>query len=229
MSTRNTNLDEMKKEYWAENIHSFSGFYDKGSEEKIKAPYLLSWAYKKWIFSIEKKYMFKRYQMVLEFLEKNASRDKKIADVGCGSGIYTKYLLERQIPVYALDYTNQALELTKSNCATLDLSLLKCIQIDILKNSIPCVDIAFAIGILPYIEDYKLFFKNILPYTRIILFNLLDSENWINRLRKILPFLNVRYYSYHRLSEIEKELQVYHYKITKLTKLASGWMIEAQQ
>jgi hypothetical protein len=24
-------------------------------------------------------------------------------------------------------------------------------------------------------------------------------------------------------------LQVYHYKITKLTKLASGWMIEAQQ
>ena len=103
-------------------------------------------------------------------------------------------------------------------------------QSDITLEAIPEVDIAVSIGVLPYISDYKKYLENILPHTNLVLFNFLDSKNFINRLRKnLLTFLDVRKYSYHSLNEISNELTKHNFQLIMVTKLATGFIIEAKR
>src|ERR1700758_3747246 len=102
---------ELNKKYWEENIEGFSGFYDTKSEENISGNFLISFFYKKLIFPMEKKYMFVRHTCVSNFIESNIKDGMKVADIGCGSGVYVKKMIQKGAFVYAFDYAESALNL----------------------------------------------------------------------------------------------------------------------
>lgn len=216
------------KEYWEENIQGFSGFYDKGSEENLHGPRLLTSIYKKAVFPLEKKYMRQRFDMVSAFIAKNIRPDMDIADIGCGTGIYTKQMASLGAKVHAIDFSNSALELTKKNLSPKELGFVEFHKFDVRSRSIPLSDISIAIGVMPYIEQLDGFLDNILPYTSCFYFNFLDADSWINIVRYKLPLLDVRGYHYHSVRELHDKLAARDHEIVDIRKLATGFLVESR-
>jgi len=218
------------KDYWEKNIEGFSGFYDKQSEENIPAPAGVSFFYKKVIFPMEKKYMYQRHAAVSDYIENNVKENMKTADIGCGSGVYVKKMIQKKAGVFALDYAESAVELTRRNLTPEELANCKLGLLDISKEHIPDVDLAISIGVLPYIEDLKTYLNNILPHTKYVLFNYLDKNHPLNALRRsIIKFLDVRKYSYHETKSVMEELVNHNFELIKKTPLATGFIIEAKR
>lgn len=226
-------MDEVKdfnKKYWEKNIEGFAGFYDKQSEENFIAPAGVSFLYKKIIFPLEKKYMQQRHATVSCFIDNTIKEGMKVTDIGCGSGVYVKRMVQKGAFVYAFDFAESALELTKRNLSSDELKNVQIKQLDISEEHIPKTDIAISIGVLPYINDHQKYLKNILPFTDAILFNFLSENHILNFLRRtILRFLDVRMYSYHNLNKIKAELESHNFIIVKKAKLATGFIIEAKR
>jgi len=219
--------DETINAYWEKNIAGFSGFYDKESEENLSTSPLIEFCYKKAIFPIEKKYMKERYNLVVSFINNYVNREMEVADIGCGSGIYTKILAGRCKRVYALDFAQNALDITKGGLTQNELKHVIMLKQNITDYPIPKVDMAIAIGVLPYVTNYQPFFNNILPYTNGLLFNFLDSRNYFNLIRRACPFLNVRNYSYHKFLDIAEILKENNFSVLHRYKLASGIVVNA--
>jgi len=218
----------INKEYWEKNIGRFAGFYDKKSEENIIAPAWLSFLYKTIIFSIEKKFMIDRYNIVSSYIDRNVSAGIRIADVGCGSGIFIKKMLANGAFVYALDYASTAIELVRKSLSEQDLDRVELRQFDILENPIPEVDVVISIGVLTYIADAGKYFDHILPHTKKFFFNFLESCHVLNRIRIMAPLLNVRKISFHNHVQVASELRKRNFKINNIIKLATGFIIEAE-
>ena len=153
----------------------------------------------------------------------------KVADIGCGSGIYTKLLADKCDKVYAIDYTQSAIELTTSSLSDDEIKRVEVLILDITVEQIPEVDIAISIGVLPYIPESDKFLQNILPHTKRFLFNYLDEENFFNRVRRAFPILNVRHYSYHGLETISSKLKENEFLVNEIHKLATGFIIDAKK
>lgn len=221
-----------QQDYWENNIEGFSGFYDTTSEETIKGNRLFAWWYKKFIFPMEKKYMIIRHKMVSDFIEEHVKKDFSVADIGCGSGIYSKKIAHsvgNKGRVFALDFTSASINLVNKNLSEEEKKYVTVQQFDITKESIPKVDIAISIGVLPYISDVKIYLKHILPYTEEIYFNFLDADNLLNKIRLYLPFLNARNYSYHSYTDVVEILFQEGFSIQAVENLATGKMIHAKR
>ena len=215
--------------YWEKNIAGFAGFYDKTSEEDFEAHFLVKRLYKTFILPIEKKYMRDRYNLVAQFIEENAKPKMTAADIGCGSGIYTKLLANRCDKVYAIDYARSAIDLTTRSLSPAEIRRVEMLVFDITMERIPDVDVAISIGVLPYIPESDQFLLSILPHTKRLLFNYLDERNLCNRVRKALPILNVRHYSYHNLEAISSTLEDSGFMVNEIYKLATGFVIDAKK
>lgn len=214
------------QEYWEKNIKAFSMFYNNLSEENFEKGKLTTRLYKKYLLPIEKKYMKVRHEMVCSFIARNSSSEKDCADIGCGNGIYTVLLAEKNRNVFSYDYTLAAVNLTIDNLKNGNLTNATIEQNDITKDPIKKNHFSISIGVLPYIADSQAYFKNILPYTDKLLFNFLDAEHPLNRLRQVLEFLDMRDYSYHTNSQLEADIKHYGFEIISKSKLATGWMWE---
>jgi len=217
------------KNYWEKNVKEFAGFYDKNSEEHIKGNQGFRYLYKKFIFPIEKIFMLKRYNIVSDYIEKNVRLGMKVADIGCGNGIFTKKMAGKKAKVYALDYTQSALNLTKNNLTLEESKSVELIKLDITSEHIPFVDLAISIGVLPYVYELDIFFDNILPFTSSFLFNYLDSNHPINIVRRIMPILDVRNYCYHNRKNIKNKLEVRNFKINFEQNLATGFIVSSKK
>ena len=224
----NTN-NKGNKLYWEENIEGFSGFYDTISEENIQGASWFTWLYKKTMFPIEKKYMMIRHKTVSDYIDKKTKPGMKVADVGCGSGVYTKIMLRKGAFVYGLDYAESAVSLTEKNIKSENSENYEIRVFDITKSKIPEVDLVISIGVLPYISDLDTYLDNVLPYTGSFLFNYLDMNHPLNRIRKLIHFFDVRNYSYHKLRDIKKGIAGHGFSIVKQTKLATGFIIECKR
>ena len=220
---------EINKKYWESNIEGFSGFYDTKSEENIIGNKGLTFLYKKILFPIEKRFMFKRHTLVLNYIDKFVTKGMRVADIGCGSGIYTQKMIDKGAFVYAFDYAESAIDLTKKNINVSGNESASIEILDISTTKIPDVNLAISIGVLPYIEDLEKYLNNILPYTDRFLFNYLNRKNFLNRIRKILTFLDVRKYSYHSYDEIVQELKKQNYSVEEKTKLATGFLLNIKK
>ncbi|MBU1152823.1 class I SAM-dependent methyltransferase [bacterium] len=218
-----------RKNYWEENIQGFAGFYDKKSEENISGACGMAYIYKKLIFPIEKKFMRNRYNIVSAYIEKNVHQGMKVADIGCGSGIFTKKMANKNAKVYAIDYTESALNLTKKNLSMDELTSVELINLDIISEHIPPVDLTISIGVLTYIDEIDQYLDNILPYTYLFLFNFLDSNHPLNVIRKMAPILDVRNYSYYSTNDIKNKLEARNFKINLIQKLATGFMVHSEK
>ena len=181
------------------------------------------------LFPIEKRYMYKRHTLVLNYIDKYVKKGMKVADIGCGSGIYTKKIIEKGAFVYAFDFAESAINLTKKNLSSEEQKFALIKKLDITSSNIPEVDLAISIGVLPYIDDLGKYLNNILPYTNSLLFNYLNRNNFFNTIRMILTFLDVRKYSYHSYGEIIQELEKQNYSVKKKTKLATGFLLNVKK
>lgn len=219
----------IKREYWEKNIENYSRFYYASSEENINIPLWLSAAYKKYLFPLERKVTIERYDSVCSFIDTNVKKGMKVADIGCGSGIFSKKLIERGAFVYAMDYASSALDLTKKSLSAEELNHVELTQLDVTSTGIPRVDIAISIGVLPYIDELDKYFENVLPNTDLLLFNYINKYNPFNLVRRFLPLLDVRNYSYHDLKEISALTKKYGFKVTEKKKLGTGFMIELKR
>jgi 2-polyprenyl-3-methyl-5-hydroxy-6-metoxy-1,4-benzoquinol methylase len=218
------------REYWEKNIEGFSGFYDKKSEENIPAPAGISFFYKKVIFPMEKKYMYQRHMAVSDYIDKNVKPEMRTADIGCGSGVYVKKMIQKGAFVYAYDYAQSALELTKRNLASDELSKCEFGLLDISSQQIPKVDLAISIGVLPYVDNLQAYLNNILPHTDLVMFNYLHKGHFLNAMRQsLLKFLDVRKYSYHHTNDVLKELEKHNFTLIRKIPLATGFIIEAKR
>ena len=221
--------DTINRDYWEKNIESYSGFYYVNSEEQINIPFGLSGLYKKFIFPLERKVTLERYNIVCAFIDKHVKPGMKVADIGCGSGVFSKKMLDKGAYVYAMDYVNSAVELTKKNLSLYSAGNLEVFQLDITQQKIPRVDLAISIGVLPYIDEVNAYFQNIFPYTDLFQFNYINKYNFFNSVRSLLSFLDVRHYSYHSPKEISSLVMKNGFKISENKKLGTGFILETEK
>ena len=214
--------------YWEKNIKGFSGFYETKSEENIQGLGIIVKFYKYFIFPIEKVYMKERYALVQGYIDSQLKSGMKFADIGCGSGIFLKHAINKGANVFAFDYTDAAIELAQMALTPQEREKVVLAKMDITKQNIPKVDSAIAIGVLPYITDIEQFFANTLPYTDSFLFNYIDADNIVNKLRSKFEFLNVRNIVFHSSKEIEGQMKKNNFRIRNKVALATGFMIQGE-
>ncbi len=74
--------------------HNWDNFWKKNPTDKQKS---ISWSKRR----------------ILCVIEPYTEKGKRILDAGCGSGFFSKYFLDQGLQVVSLDYSDQALELTR--------------------------------------------------------------------------------------------------------------------
>ena len=139
--------------------------------------------------------MEERFKLNSLFIKKFVKPGMSVADIGCGTGIFTLQILNLNAKVIAIDVSKESLKATREYILKNQPDKLKnvtFIQIDVSRNKIPFADIAIAIGVTPYVENINSFYSNILPNVNMFYCHLLDSRHWANRVRYFLPILNVR-------------------------------------
>ncbi len=67
---------------------------------------------------VHSNYDMSNYDLWLDQYLSSFNRDSFVLDLGCGQGNNVKYLIERGFQVVAADYSDRALEITKSNNPT---------------------------------------------------------------------------------------------------------------
>lgn len=215
--------------YWDQNIGRYSAFYDTTSEEALMGFKPLLFLYRKVIFPIEKKVTRQRYEFVKDFIGKEVTETTKVADVGCGGGVFTKLMADIGASGYALDFAPSALELTKARLTAEQQQKITFKQYDATSDKLPTSNVCLVIGVMPYIEDLGPLFANILPNTDKIVFNFLEKTHPFNLVRIVLPFLNVRNYSYHRKAEVLEMLKQHGFKATQVSVLSTGYLMTAER
>lgn len=90
---------------------------------------------------------------MINILERHIKIGSSIADAGCGSGFFCNYFFKYSNKVFAIDYSDSALELCKQQCHN-NVSTLK---IDLLSDEFPnrffnSLDIIFSDGLLEHFE-----------------------------------------------------------------------------
>lgn len=213
-----------RHDYWQENIAGWAGFYDRESEERLVgfAPWV--WAYRRFLLPIERRYMRRRYELVCRFIDNEVPEGATVADIGCGSGVFTGRIAEKAGGVYALDFAQAALDLTAKTIPDTLRDRVSYALIDVTQEPIPRADVAIMIGVLPYIDGVSALRENVLSRTDRLLVSFLDESNALNRLRKKITLLDVRTYAYHSRDAVERAFDESGFDLTNLQQLATGWL-----
>ncbi len=216
-------------DYWEKNIGNWAEFYDKNSEENIAAPRWLKPIYRKFIFPIERDVTRKRFELVKNYVLKNFKAGDKVVDLGCGSGIFTELLLNEGAEVIACDFAETALAMTKKRIQPQNQQKLSLQKVNIMDQAIPKAKLCICVGVVPYLYSIEKFLQHTLPHVDSLWFNFLDKTNNYNRIRRGLPFLNVRYYYYHDPKKIEKICNELGFKVVQKDDLGTGLAFEVQR
>jgi SAM-dependent methyltransferase len=220
---------ENPKDYWDKNIDNWGKFYleSSHSDEEFNSPSWLTKLYRRLIVPIEARLMAKRYQLTMDFIERYVKPRMLVADVGCGTGIFTVEILKRGARVIAIDISTSSLEATRQNIANNVPELLDSVQflqMNVSEKPIPIVDIAIAMGVTPYVIEIESFYGNILSRTRIFYCLVLDPKHWANRIRRAFPLLNVRkVHCFHR-NRIDDILRRNNCALVERRDFASGYL-----
>ncbi len=138
--------------------------------------------------------MHERYNYTRQFLVTYVQPGAVVADLGCGPGLFVIESLKLGAgTVHAVDFSEAALEVTREAVRRLSPGgdvLYLCA--DVQTRPLPKSDVAVAMGLTPYLTDLPVFLSSALSSTKILLCLYADPDHWANRLRRRLPFLDVR-------------------------------------
>jgi SAM-dependent methyltransferase len=217
------------KDYWQKNIEAYGKFYDEISEEKIIAHPIVDYFYKKLIFPLERDGNLERYRKTVSFIEKNVNENSVVVDLGCGTGVFTTEILRCKGYVICVDFAESALIATRKRIESMMPQYEKNVEyllLDIMDARLPKSDIVICIGVTPYIDSLEKFFDHILPTTEKFYCLFLNNKNWMNRFRKVIPWLNVRKYYFHNIDEIDDYLTKFKFIRVSRDKLCTGFLDE---
>jgi SAM-dependent methyltransferase len=220
------------RNYWEVNIVSWGEYYLDISHghEKLNGPDWFVWLYTKTISQIERKLMKKRYCLTIEFLDEFVTSDENFLDLGCGTGIFTTYALGLGANVTAVDFTEAAIIETQrrinevfpqSKSISNNFTLIKA---DINSESFLHHNTCLLVGVLPYIEDARRIFSEVLAKQDTSLIQYIDSTNLFNRLRKKFHFLNVRKLQMLSTSQVDTWSHEFGLKVLRRTRIGTGYL-----
>lgn len=221
--------DNQYKRYWEANITKWSDLYldiSHGHEEIIGPTWVRS-LYMKLIFPMESRLMKQRYLKTIEFINMYCTPQSMVLDIGCGTGLFTVELLNRGASVKAIDFSESALQATQENVvanAPLFKGKVEYFLADVSRKNIPKGDIALAMGVAPYIHEIDEFYRNILSSCQVFFCLLVDPSHWINRLRRMMPWLNVRKLQFHSKKRIDEIIRQHGWHLVTREQFATGYL-----
>jgi SAM-dependent methyltransferase len=217
------------QQYWNENIDKWGDLYLEisHSHESLNAPRWLDFLYKKIIMPKEAKLMTDRFQLTMEFIDQYVHRGMTVVDLGCGTGIFTVEMLRRGAHVKAVDFAQSSLKLTQSLVEKRipeKKNDVEYLLMDVSQQRLPESDVVLAMGVTPYLQEIAPFYDNILPTTKTFYCLVLDPNHWANRVRRILPLLNVRDLHCFSKAEIDSILARHRWQLVERKPFASGYL-----
>jgi predicted TPR repeat methyltransferase len=156
----------------------------------------------------------------------------RVVDLGCGTGVFTTELLLRGASVIAVDYVETALVATRKRIAEMmpeKQGNVEYVLLDVMEKPLPKSDIVIAIGVAPYIDSMEIFLDHILPTTEKFYCLFLNKYHWINRLRELLRFLNVRQYRFFDDKIVKALLARHGFSLASRENIATGFLDEIQR
>jgi SAM-dependent methyltransferase len=87
--------------------------------------------------------------------------NKKILDLGCGSGVYAQYFLEKGAQLTAIDFHQEMINILKQNCGDEVNAYVQDLSIGLPKEQDASYDLVIAPLMIHYIEDLNKLFKDI--------------------------------------------------------------------
>jgi SAM-dependent methyltransferase len=221
------------QEYWNDNIEKWGELYLEisHSHESLHAPKWLDFLYKKLVMPQEARLMTDRFRRTMSFIEQHVHEGMTVVDLGCGTGIFTVEMLRRGAYVKAVDFAQSSLSLTQALVERLvpeKKNNVEYLLLDASQKRLPDSDAVLAMGVTPYLQEIAPFYNNILPTTKIFYCLILDPNHWANRIRRMLPFLNVRDLHWFAKSEIDAILARHNWQLVERTSFASGYLDFAQ-
>ena len=218
-----------QQRYWDENIDKWGELYldISHSHESLRGPAWLRAIYKRTIVPIEAKLMTERYRLTMAFIERFVKPGLVAVDVGCGTGIFTVEMLRRGARVKAVDFTPSALDLTRSLVAKVIPEAADRVEyhlMDVAKQRLPESDAVLAMGVTPYLDDLAPFYRNILPTTKVFYCLSLNPSHWANRLRRIVPIINVRRMNCFAPRDVDALLASHGWRLIERRPFATGYL-----
>lgn len=220
---------ENPKDYWDKNIDNWGKFYldSSHSDEEFNSPSWLTRLYRRFIVPIEARLMAERYRLTMEFIERYIRPGMVVADIGCGTGIFTVEILKRGARIVAIDISTSSLEATKRNVinsAPDRLDAIQFLQLNVSEDRIPPADVSIAMGVTPYVTEIEPFYRNILTQTHFFYCLVLDPKHWANRIRRSVPLLNVRNVHCFKRDLIDDILRRNQCSLIERRNFASGYL-----
>lgn len=217
------------QEYWDKNIERWADLYLEISHghEELRANKFVSKLYNLTIAKYESRLMRDRYMCTMNFISQYVHEGTTVSDIGCGTGIFVVQALLKGAKVNAIDFSESALKVTKKNIeknAPQFANNVTYHRLNAEKQNLPKSDVAFAIGVTPYIRDLKSFYANILSSTDLFYCLVVDSAHWANKVRTVVPALNVRDLCFYSREYVDGLLTTNAWDLVSRKKFATGFL-----
>ena len=169
-----------------------------------------------------------RFEVWTTLFEKYLKPQMRVLDAGCGSGIFSIYLAQKNCIVTGIDGSEKMIELCKkySHTKNLIISFQQVIlpfeNIDNFEKQ----DVILCSSVLEYIIDYEIViqqFKELLNSNGILIISMPNKDSWYRKIEKYIFKLTGKpaYYQYiqHILSEkdFSKRLKYYGFELQQIT------------
>lgn len=185
--------------------------FQKEAQEKNPLQRLINFLFRRKTFYFRNKHL---EDLILDLKVKN----KKILDIGCGSGQTALFAARQGAQVVGLDVSKEMIHVAKKNAKKAGLSsLTEFKRKDCVRENIPDADIVFCIAVLEYYKDIEPIIKKMCQASHETIV-ICDTRfiPWRIILRKLLSYLKGFPVYYHDSIKIEATVRKYGFKTTKI-------------
>jgi len=127
--------------------------------------------------------------------------------------------------VNAIDFSPAAIEVTRRQVAKYapdgDARYLLA---DVRRDDLPECDVTLVMGLTPYLTDLEGFLNRALPKTNLFYCLYVDPMHWANRIRRGIPFLNVRSLRAYGRREVTEIYRAHNATLIDRSDFASGYI-----